>query len=628
MNAVLSGVLVATYHGLGTSIYNIFSISTKGDMGKWTRWQWGGLVGTTALSVFRPTIQKRLDERLGKTKSRYFFDLTPFIVMGFTQWKANRLLKPSLCAGAYFACIHKIINWQQHAMAWDRVWSGRFLPEQRAEPQTYYEALALAQGLAERAKQKMDWVIKDGGLIQSLCLIQTGEVERGTTLFWERRDKYSITFLPEKLLDAQVSYHIRNFEFEAACAFIQTTERSIDGLSYWDRFSCYEVMIRAYGEMKKTDELLALLGQMEQELPEIERKETDPLRNRYSSNDYDYKHRLMIAKGYCYLDDQDSKILELMNVQTTHNNDYTTNVRALFDTYIEQKFGTAQFDVGFADRLKCSPRRKESIVEAFNVRIALRYIQSEEYEQAAPFARKTHREESLKALVEAYVKKDQLDQAELYAKKMDSRGIYQTIGQAYLEARNFDKALEMAEEARDQSFRALVYLTFRTIDNLYEEPLRALLQDASTSLVMQARITHALGEDLSAIEESPASSEKVLAYLVLANDTKDNSYLQKAKGVAEGASGENGWSYLPVAKSLLEKNQVEAAFTLIKKAPRIFYPMLFEAYQSMEDLDPYDHFQGLAQLEAYQLRVDLAKSLQSEGKYAEALAFLEPIFQQ
>jgi len=211
---------------------------------------------------------------------------------------------------------------------------------------------------------------------------------------------------------------------------------------------------------------------------------------------------------------------------------------------------------------------------------------------------------------------------------MDSRGIYQTIGQAYLEAGNFDKALEMAEEARDQSFRALVYLTFRTIDNPYEEPLRALLEDASTSLVMQARITHALGEDLSAIEASPTSSEKVLAYLALANDTKDDRYLRKAKEVAEGASGEDGWSYLSVARSLLEKNQVETAFTLIKKAPRIFYPMLFETYQSMEDLDPYDHFHGLDQLEAYQLRVDLAKSLQSEGKYAEALAFLEPIFQQ
>ena len=119
-----------------------------------------------------------------------------------------------------------------------------------------------------------------------------------------------------------------------------------------------------------------------------------------------------------------------------------------------------------------------------------------------------------------------------------------------------------------------------------------------------------------------------MAYLALANDTKDDRYLGKAKEVAEGASGEDGWSYLPVARSLLEKNQVEAAFTLIKKAPRIFYPMLFETYQSMEGLDPYDHFQGLDTLEAYQRRVDLANSLQKEGKYAEALGFLEPIFQQ
>lgn len=628
MNAVLGGILVTTYHGLGASIYNILSLSTKGDMGKWTRWQWGGLVGTTALNVFRPTIQKRLDERLGKTKSRYFFDLTPFIVMGFTQWKANRLLKPSLCAGAYFACIHKIINWQQHSMAWDRVWSSRFLPEQRAEPQTYYEELALAQGLAEKAKQKMDWTIKDGGLIQSLCLIQTGEVERGAALFQERRDKYNITFLPEKLLDAQVSYHIRSGEFQAACEAIQATERSMSVSSYWNRFSCCEVMIRAYGEMKKTDELLALLGQMEQELPEIERKETDPLSNRYSSSSYDYKHRLMIAKGYCCLDNQDHKILELMNVQATHNNHYTANIRALFDTYIKHKFGTDQFDAGLADRLECSPRRKESIVEAFNVRVALRYIDSEEYARATPFARGVRGEESLKALVEAYVKKGQLDQAELYAQKMDGRGIYQTIGQAYLEAHNFAKALEMARETRDQSFIALVYLTFRTLEDTYEEPLRALLENPSTSLVMKARITHALGDDLAAIEESPVSSDKVLAYLALANDTKDDRYLQKAKASAERATGENGLSYLPVAKTLLERNQVEAAFTLIKKAPRIFYPMLFSAYESMEDLDAYDHFQGLSQLEAYQLRVDLAKSLQTEGKYAKALAFLEPMFQQ
>jgi pentatricopeptide repeat protein len=628
MNTVLGGVLVTTYHGLGASIYNIFSLSTKGDMGKWTRWQWGGLVGTTALSVFRPTIQKRLDERLGKTKSRYFFDLTPFIVMGFTQWKANRLLKPSLCAGAYFACVHKVINWQQHAMAWDRVWSGRFLPEQRAEPQTYYEALALEQGRAEKAKQKMDWVRKDGGLIQSLCLIQTGEVERGTALFGERREKYGITFLPEKLLDAQISYHIRRHEFEAACACIQTTERSITGSHYWDRFSCYEVMLQAYGKMKKTDELLALLRQMEQELPEIERKETDPLRDRYTRSDYDYKHRLMVAKGYCYLEDQDDKIVQLMNVQMTHNIHYTTNMRTLFDTYIKQKFGTDQFDPMLTEKLECSLGRKESIVEAFNVRVALRYIESAEYGQAAPFAHKVHREEPLKALVEAYIKKGQLGQAELCAKKMNGRGIYQTIGQAYLEAGNFDKALEMAGEARDQSFIASVYLAFRTIGDPYEEPLRAQLKDGSTSLVMKARIICALGEDLSAIEASPTSSEKVLAYLALANDTKDDRYLGKAKEVAEGASGEDGWSYLPVARSLLEKNQVEAAFTLIKKAPRIFYPMLFETYQSMEGLDPYDHFQGLDTLEAYQRRVDLANSLQKEGKYAEALGFLEPIFQQ
>ncbi|QVL55678.1 MAG: hypothetical protein KFB95_00285 [Simkaniaceae bacterium] len=628
MNAVLGGILVTTYHGLGASIYNILSLSIKGDMGKWTRWQWGGLVGTTALNVFRPTIQKRLDERLGKTKSRYFFDLTPFIVMGFTQWKANRLLKPSLCAGAYFACIHKIINWQQHSMAWDRVWSSRFLPEQRAEPQTYYEELALAQGLAEQAKQKMDWTIKDGGLIQSLCLIQVGEVERGTALFQERRDKYSITFLSEKLLDAQVSYHIRNREFQAACAVIQATERSMSVSSYWDRFSCYEVMLRAYGEMKKTDELLALLRQMEQELPEIERKETDLFRGRYSSSDYDYKHRLMIAKGYCYLDDQDDKILELMNVQTTHNNHYTTNVRALFDTYTKHKFGTAQFDAGLADKLECSPRRKASVVEAFNVRLALRYIESAEYALATPLARRVRGEESLKALVEAYVKKGQLDQAELCAQTMDGRGIYQTIGKAYLEASNFDKALEMAREARDQSFLALVYLTFRTLANTYEGPLRELLADSSTSLVMKARITHALGDDLAAIERAPVSPDKILAYLELANDTKDDRYLQEAKASAERATGENGLSYLPVAKGFLERNQVEAAFALIKKAPQIFYPMLFSAYESMEGLDAYDHFQGLSQLEAYQLRVNLAKSLQTEGKYAEALALLEPLFQQ
>jgi len=105
-------------------------------------------------------------------------------------------------------------------MAWDKVWSSRFFPSQRAEPKTYYEELALAWGKADSREKDLGYTLKDARCIQSLCLIQAGRVDEGTALFKKHQDRIRITFSLDKLLDAQVSFFIRDGQLDKACEAI------------------------------------------------------------------------------------------------------------------------------------------------------------------------------------------------------------------------------------------------------------------------------------------------------------------------------------------------------------------------------------------------------------------------
>ncbi|NRA90280.1 MAG: hypothetical protein HRU43_04050, partial [Simkaniaceae bacterium] len=264
MLAVLEGALLASFHGVGGAFYDLFSLSSKARMKDWTRLQWGALASTTALNILRPNIQRKFDEKLGSKLSKYCFDLTPFIALGLAQWKANRSLKASLCVGGYFALVHKVINYQQHHMAWDKVWSSR------AEPKTNYEELALARGKADNREKDLGYTLKDARCIQSLCLIQAGRVDEGTALFKKHQDRIRITFSLDRLLDAQVSFFIRDGQPDKACEAIDAVDQELIQESNGVRFIHYSVMIRAYVEMKRFDKLQELLEKMERELPELE----------------------------------------------------------------------------------------------------------------------------------------------------------------------------------------------------------------------------------------------------------------------------------------------------------------------------------------------------------------------
>ena len=272
-------------HAADIAFYNTALFGTYFSIGSWTQCQWGGLVGTVALNIFRPSIQKPVDEWLGKSSSRALFDLTPFFVMGFTQWRANRHMKTAFLNGAFFATASKIINWQQHLKVLNHVWGSHYFPKQKADPCDYCEeleiqrqelnhalekeievcALTLKQIELEIQQQELNRALEKKSEVCELTLIQ---IEEGTALFNEYQTQLRVG-LYNQSLEAQLSYFIDQNDEENALKTIKIMEKSLEGKSYFEKFSCYVVMIHAYAHFKKCIELEQLQQKIDQEISEL-----------------------------------------------------------------------------------------------------------------------------------------------------------------------------------------------------------------------------------------------------------------------------------------------------------------------------------------------------------------------
>lgn len=624
MEAFLRQSITLSCHATSLTIYDLFALSSRFSMGRWTQYQWGGLIGAVALNALRPSIQKPVDDRIGMRNSRLLFDLTPLLVIGVTQWQATRQVKGALLTGSFFAICHKFINWQQHSMARNHVWGSSYSTDQKHTPRNYYEELALQQGLARKASQELSFALNEGSEIYALALIHTGRVVEGIAIFKKHQSTYGIRFGNPALLEAQLSFYTEQNDFESASRAIQTMEQALDGKSYHERFPCYEVMISTYIYFRKEEALLTLLLKMEKELPTIEQQETT-CSSRFC--DYDYRHRVITAKGYCLLGNQWGKVIELMSQDRIPVQPHQNPFSELFEVYFKVTYGTEAFDPQFADKLTLSPRKKLQAQNDFNRQAALACLGADNFAGADEWIAKVTFQNYLEEIIKALLKKDELARAEGLARSVTNRDIYHLIGQAYLNADNRQKALEMARECRNEEFQASVYLTLRTLDTPYEDELRSVLSTPRLPLHVRVKVLHALEEDFeAAISSEPILDLKAFAYLTLFQITKDEKYIEMTFKAAESAPKSFIRAFLiPVCINI---GKFAEAFVLVRrhmKATIISYSLVAD-WIANKSIGAEDFFRDMKpSLETTQFRVGIAQSLQRRGEHQAALTILAPL---
>lgn len=619
MERLFIGVLYTSYHGLGASFYDLFSIGTRFEFNKWNRWQIGSLSAVSVLSIIRPWIQKPVDQQLGEKYSGLLFDLTPFLAVGWSAWRATKDKREAFLTGAYFGVTHKITNVMQLSVARQSVWD-EFRGTQHRAPRDYYEALELKRAQADFERRETQRHTKEAMRTRALLWVQTGtHMQEGTKTYKASLRSFEFYSAYTDLLKAQVDAYTHKGENDQALKAIGDMGKDIGTLSRGVRYRCYAAMIDAYQQLNQTGKLRELLEKMEQELPEIEKEEEMCSARHPDWGGYGYGERINIAKGYIYLQDQ-AKVTELMKTfpwESFKNYDsfkYRSPFVELFTAYNKTAYGEGGYGEDFFASWGLEGTVLKNAQQEFYFQAALKAIENDD--DANAWINKITDAKDLPRIIRALAKKDLLDAAEALAKGANDGKVYRELARKRLEADQYDQAIALAEKVQNNAFMAEIAIAVHQKDRSQEAALRELLAQPTLPLLWQVRVAHILGEETAPY----IAKDPFVGHYALFEMTKDKKQLQDASANRE----KNNEFYAKlIGEEYLRLGNVDSALAEVQTC-RLRTLIEFVAQGMGEGLisPEKDFTTGLSRAAALSCRVDVAKRLQKDGHYQEALTLL------